>query len=150
MSLENIVYNFCVSIEAAAAADSALKDAVIHADTYEEMNESGGTKFIRVDDLIGSTPLPTGDGSLREFNAVLDVQFLTIPVDQSLEERLAAHNLTSAMALEFIAAVYENRSLQSTNHEVCNASAKKLNGWRKVGNVKTPISIVRLTINQDL
>jgi hypothetical protein len=150
MSLENVVYNFAVWLEENAASDAAVKEAVVHADTYEEMNESGGTKFIRVDDLIGSKPLPAGDGNLREFNAVLDVQFLQIPLDQTLDNRLLARRTSSAMALEFIAAVYEFRDLRSENHEVCNATAQKMNGWRKVGNVKTPISIVRLTMNQDL
>lgn len=148
MNLENAVYNFAASLEAAAESDAALKGAFIHADTYEEMNEAGGAKFIRIDDLMGSVPQPISSGVLREFNAVLDVQFLQIPVNQTLIERLNARQTVNNMALDFIGAVYADQRLGTIDHSVCDCSVKKMNGWRKVGNVKTPVSIVRLTMNK--
>lgn len=148
MNLSNAVYLFAKALVEAALPGTALENSVVHADTYEEMNEAGGTKFIRVDDLIGSIPQPFGVSEIHEYNAVLDVQFLQIPVDQTLDKRLLARQTTDDMALALIAAVYADQRLGTIDHSICDCSVQKMNGWRKVGNVKTPISIVRLSMNK--
>lgn len=149
MNLSNIAFEFATSLVAAAGSGAALQNAKLHADLYETMESAGGTKFIRVGDLLGSVPQPIGDGTLKEFNAVLDVQFLQIPVTQGLSDRLAARQTSNQMALDFIAAVYTDQKLGTNNCNIVEkVSVQKMNDWRKVGNVKTPISIVRLTINR--
>jgi hypothetical protein len=150
MSLETIVYNFAEWLVAEAAEGAAVAGAVLHADTYEEMNDRGGTRYIRIDNLLGSAPKIVGAGTVQDGDALLDVQFLVIPATQKLSDRLAARNAADAMANEFVVAVYENRTLRVSCEIVRTVTARKANDYRKVGNVKTPISIVRLTMNQDL
>lgn len=150
MNLENVVYSFAVQLRDAATSGDALYEAIVHADTYEEMNAEGGTKFIRIDNLMGSVPQPAGSGAMQEFNALLDVQFLQIPQKQELSDRLAARTTTNQMALDFISGVFADRTLGTNDCEVVKiATARKLGDWVKVGNVKTPRAIVRLLINPD-
>jgi hypothetical protein len=149
MNLSNAVYQFAVGLEASAAVGAALKSAMIHADTYEEMNGRGGTKYVRIDDLIGSVPQIVAPGILKEFDAVLDVQFLQIPETQTLAGRLAAREATNQMALDFIEAIYADQRLGTNDCNIIGScSVRKMNDWRKVANVKTPISVVRLTMNK--
>jgi len=149
MNLPNAVYNFAFELVGASASGAPLENSVIHPDTYEEMNSAGGTKFIRIDDLIGSVPQPVGPDILKEFNAVLDVQFIQIPVNQTLAERLSARETVNQMAIAFIKAIYIDQKLGTNNcNIISDCSVQKMDGWRKVGNFKSPISIVRLTINK--
>jgi len=150
MNLSNVVYNFAVALKNAAASGAALEGAKLQADFYEEVNEPGGTKLIRVGDLIGSIPQPITTGELKEFNAVLDVQFLQIPVTQEITNKLAARQTADQMALDFIKAVYDDQKLGTNNCNIVDkVSVQKTNDQRKVsGNVKVPISIVRLTMNR--
>lgn len=149
MNLSNAVYNFAFALVEAAGAGNPFENSVVHADIYEEMNGSGGAKFIRVGDLIGSTPQPVAPGVLKEFGAVLDVQFLQIPANQTLAERLAARETVDAMALYFIQQVYDDQRLGAGDCNIIgDCSVRKMNDWRRVGNAKTPISIVRLSMNK--
>jgi hypothetical protein len=149
MNLSNAVFNFATGLVSAATAGTPLKNAIAHADTYEEMNGAGGTKYVRVDDLLGSVPQPVAPNVLKEFNVVLDVQFLQIPVSQKLADRLAAREVVDQMALAFIKAIYGDQRLGTNDCNIIgDCSVKKLNDWRKVANVKTPISIVRLSMNK--
>lgn len=149
MNLSNAVFAFAQALVSAAADGAALENAVVHADAYESMESPGGTKFIRIDDLIGSTPQPISPGRLKEFNAILDVQFMQIPQRQTLEGRLEARESTNQMALDFVQAIYDDQRLGTADCSVIgDCSVQKMNDWRKVGNVKTPISIVRLTMNK--
>lgn len=149
MNLIAAVYNFAVSLRDAAGTGDALESAIIHADTHEPMNEPAGTKYIRIDDLVGSVPQPVAPGVFKEFNAVLDVQFLQVPADPTLEERLAAAETVNGMALKFIESIYGDQRLGTGNCNVVDdCSVQKFNGWRKVLDIKTPISIVRLTMNK--
>lgn len=148
MNLSNAVYNFAVSL-VGNPANTALYGAIAHADLYEEMKGAPGVKYVRVDDVRGSVPQPVAPNVLKEFNAFLDVHFLQIPQTQGLTDRLNARNKTDAMALEFIQAIYDDQRLGTNNcNIISDCSVQKVNDWRRVGTLKTPIAVVRLTINK--
>lgn len=150
MNLSNAVYNFAKSLVESAASGDALENAKIHSDLREEITGSGQTKYIRVDDLIGSIPQPGAQpGTLKEFNAVLIVQFIQIPATQALADRIAARNVVDRMALDFAMAIYNDQKVGTNDcNTIESCSIQKANDQCKAANVKCPISILRLTMNK--
>lgn len=150
MTLPRAVYDFAIALEAAAGIDAALKDAIVHFHRKQEMNQTGGTKFIRIGGLLSSKPMPIGSGALKEFNAVIDVTFVQIPEDQTVEKQFEAQATVDQMANEFIAAVIADRTLGTNNCDIIGqVSWEKAADFIKPANVNMPLSAIRLTINPD-
>lgn len=146
MSIETVVYEFAL-IESLAIGNAALYGALVHADCYEEIKGTSG-KWIRVDDLLQSIPIPPAGHDAGESNAVLDVQFVVRPETQTPDGRRDARILATQMANEFAALVRLRPALRDATDTVCDCLVTgKRNEWRKVGNLRHAVSFLRLKIN---
>ncbi len=149
-SIENILYDFLDAKVQSAEVGSAIENAVVHADTYEELKD--GAKWIRVDDLLQSVPTIKGNDVITEMNAFIEIQCVARPEKQTPYERREAKKLASNMAMEICALLRlsENEHLGTTDDEVCGvAEPRKRNEWRNVGTVRHPVSILTLRINPE-
>lgn len=142
MSIENSVYEFIAEKVGSADADSPIKSAIVHADTYEEIRV--GAKWIRVDDVRQSVPVSL----LKEENAYIEIQFVAKPLEETLAARRAARFLANKMALEMAELMKDNRKLNTTDGTICLIGRiAKRNEWRQVGKMRLAVSFLMLQVN---
>lgn len=151
MLLTRIVYEFVQGIVDAAPADAALADSIVHFHTKQEMNQKAGTKFIRISGLKTAKPMPLGDAvTWQRFNAIIDVSFIQIPEDQTVERQFEAMETVGAMVIEFLKAVWADMTLGTSDCSIVRQVE-----WEEAGevikpaNLNFPLSAVRLRINPD-
>lgn len=147
MSIEPVIYDFILKAVQDSGNSSAISNAEVHADTYEEIK--AGSKWIRIGDVMQSNPIDKGLGRITEANAFIEIQFVARPETPTLDNRRTARNTASEMALEMFAAIENSPKLGSTDGTICEPVivVKKWNEWRKVSNVRHAVSFLLLKIN---
>ncbi len=142
-SIANTVFEFAQWVK--SQNDAAAAAAVVLPSRYHEIGGKD-SRYVRVWDVTSSEPRIAPNNKIKEFNAVIYVEFIARPESLNLEDLLAARDSSSAMALEFAQYVFDNTNLRSSH---CNAAVtRKTDGWGVIGSVKYPVSYLLLKINQ--
>lgn len=140
-NISNALFEFTEEICTAAAGGSALAGASIHADVYEEIKAD----TIRIDDLRQANPALTASGEIRKDNAIVNLQFVAFPVNQTLTERLAARQRCEDMADAWLLKVFDDPKLGGRACQIGDVS--QFNDWIRPGTVKMPVCVLRLQVN---
>lgn len=146
-SLANRVYEFANHVIATSTGEISEAEALSH--PYRNPGEMDGKRFLRVWDMANGKPLPDGN-SIKYYDAQVVVEFITRPDDLSPDEEVAAREISSAMAAEFVAEINksENYTLRTTDDSICNVLiVRQDDDWRAFGDKLYPVSFLILKIN---
>lgn len=147
MNISNALFEFTQQIVNDAPPDSPLSDVLIHPYIYVPFKPG---KTIRIDDVRQATPVLAPDRTIRDDNAIVDIQFAAMPKTQELTDMLAARETGDLMAKQWLLKSFDNSHLETLEgvHRVCAVGvATKFMDWIKPGTVTMPVCVLRLVIN---
>jgi len=142
-NLTNLVYLFAVETVEASDVESALSGADVQESDADPIKEA---KTVRIGSSA-STPEVAGEGLAKEFNGVLAVEFVAVPISQEILDRVDARETAHQMAMEFITALGNSRSL---NNRGCYCAVTgKEDGYRNINTGRCQVSVITIRNNPE-
>lgn len=147
-SIANLLFEFALFVENGSTGE--IKGCAVLPHIYEEIKEP---KSIVIVDVSDSEPKPSPNNQIRDYNALLAVEILVLPIlDESTGryDFLTAREKVKSIADEFIDELYKHPHINSTGENICQIQVlKKRDTWTPISTVRYAISTILLKANSN-